>query len=249
MIYLKVLKKILVDSQLFVSLSGTLFSVFFMLEQNTFRFQLVALIFITYFNGYLYTKYQNSNFYFKMLGICTVLGGVCLFLLIQLNSLNLALKWLFIVALGLAYNSKFLDAYIRKLPLIKVFYVGLVWALVNGWLINETFEFVHFLISLLFITALVLPFDIRDMKNDKIITFPIAFGISFTKKLGYLLLFMSVVLAQIFLDYTFFLPLLLSSFCAGILIYYSENSRQDWYFSVLVESCSILPLLFLILLK
>jgi hypothetical protein len=35
---------------------------------------------------------------------------------------------------GIAVQQFFLDVYIRKIPLLKVFYVGLVWALVNCWL-------------------------------------------------------------------------------------------------------------------
>jgi hypothetical protein len=72
--FLKILKKSVIDSQVYVSLTGTLFAVFFMEEQNTFRFPSVALIFITYFGGYLYTKYQYTQHFFKILVLNAIAG-------------------------------------------------------------------------------------------------------------------------------------------------------------------------------
>jgi hypothetical protein len=43
------------------------------------------------------------------------------------------------------------------------------------------------MITWLFISALVLPFDIRDMNSDDVVTFPILIGIQKTKFLAYLL--------------------------------------------------------------
>src|SRR5690606_39428225 len=55
------LKKYIVNSQIFVAFCGTSLAVFFMLEQNLVRFPTIFLIFITYWSGYLYTKYQYSR--------------------------------------------------------------------------------------------------------------------------------------------------------------------------------------------
>ncbi|RZJ51189.1 MAG: hypothetical protein EOO19_01315, partial [Chryseobacterium sp.] len=120
--FLKVLKNSVIDSQLYVSLMGTFFAVFFMLEQNTFRFPSVLLIFITYFSGYLYTKYQNTKHFYKIF-IFNVIAGIVSAVLIILNHNEIRLiKWFIIVVLGLLYNSFFLETYIRKIPLLKVFY-------------------------------------------------------------------------------------------------------------------------------
>ncbi len=65
---LKLLKKYVIDSQIFVSLMGTLFAVFFMIEQSIIKTPTIILIFITYFSGYLYTKYQNTGkLFYKIL--------------------------------------------------------------------------------------------------------------------------------------------------------------------------------------
>lgn len=247
--FLKILKKSVIDSQLYVSLMGTLFAVFFMLEQNTFRYPTVFLIFITYFSGYLYTKYQKTKHFFKILVVNAIAGIICSFLIIHNHNEIRLIKWFIIVVLGLLYNSFFLDVYIRKIPLLKVFYVGLVWALMNCWLTLPEFNIPIFLISFLFITALVLPFDIRDMKVDTVKTFPALIGVQNTKYIAYVLVFLSIILASQYLTF----PYAVSFFFAGIItyvfIYFSENERNDAYFSFGVETCSALPFLFSVIMK
>lgn len=247
--FLKILKKYAIDSQLYVSLMGTLFAVFFMKEQNTFRFPSVFLIFITYFSGYLYTKYQYTQHFFKILILNTIAGVICAFLIIHNHNETRLMKWGIIVVLGLLYNSFFLEVYIRKIPLLKVFYVGLVWALVNSWLTLPEFNLSIFLISLFFITALVLPFDIRDMHNDTVQTFPQVIGIQNTKYIAYIFVFISTLLAIFHLELPYSFSFFLTSIFTYILIYYSENKRDDAYFTFGVETCSALPFLFLGIMK
>ncbi|QQV03440.1 prenyltransferase [Chryseobacterium taihuense] len=246
---LKLLKKSVIDSQLYVSLMGTFFAVFFMLEQNTFRYPTVFLIFITYFSGYLYTKYQKTKYFYKIL-VLNIFAGIASAVLIILNHNEIRLlKWFIIVILGLLYNSFFLETYIRKIPLLKVFYVGLVWGLVNCWLTLPEFDLPIFLISFFFVTALVLPFDIRDMRSDTIQTFPKIIGVQNTKYLGYVLVFISVILSVFYLKFPYGLSIFLTAIITFILIYFSESKRDDVYFSFGVETCSVLPFLFLIILE
>lgn len=247
--FLKILKKSVIDSQVYVSLTGTLFAVFFMQEQNTFRFPSVFFIFITYFSGYLYTKYQSTKHFSKILVLNVIAGLVCAFLIIHNHNGIRLLKWSIIVVLGLLYNSFFLDVYIRKIPLLKIFYVGLVWGLVNCWLTLPEFNFPIFLISFFFITALVLPFDIRDMNSDTVQTFPRLIGVQNTKYIAYLLVFISSILASVYLDHHYSRAFFLSSIVTYIFIYFSESKRDDAYFSFGVETCSALPFLFLLIME
>lgn len=246
---LKVLKKSVIDSQLYVSLMGTVFAVFFMLEQNTFRFPSTLLIFITYFSGYLYTKYQNTKYFYKILLLNIVTGIISAALIIFNHNEIRLVKWFVIVVLGLLYNSFFLETYIRKIPLLKVFYVGLVWALVNSWLTLPEFNFPIFFISFFFVTALVLPFDIRDMKSDTVQTFPKLIGVQNTKYIAYIFIFIACILAVFHLKIQFTVSFFLTSIFTYILVYFSKNSNKDSYYSFWVESCSGLPFLFLILLE
>ncbi|WP_435524041.1 hypothetical protein [Chryseobacterium indoltheticum] len=105
---LKLLKKSVIDSQLYVSFMGTFFAVFFMMEQNTFRFPSVLLIFITYFSGYLYTKYQKTKYFYKILLLNFVTGIISACLIIFNHNEIRLVKWFVIVVLGLLYNSFFL---------------------------------------------------------------------------------------------------------------------------------------------
>lgn len=246
---IKILKKTVIDSQIYVSLMGTLFAVFFMKEQNTFRFPTVLLIFITYFSGYLYTKYQYTKHFFKILVLNAVAGIVCAFLIIHNHNEIRLLKWFIIVVLGLLYNSFFLDVYIRKIPLLKVFYVGLVWALVNCWLTLPEFNLPIFLLSFFYITALVLPFDIRDMNSDTVKTFPMMIGVQNTKYIAYGMVFISSIIGISYLKPLYAGAFFLSTIVTYILIYFSENKRDDSYFSFGVETCSALPFLFLVIME
>lgn len=246
---INLLKKYIVDGQFFVSVMGTFFAVFFMLEQDAFRWPTVFLILITYFSGYLYTKYQHHRNFFKIL-IFNAMSGIICGILIFLNHNEIRLlKWLVIVILGLLYNSLFLEKFVRKIPLLKVFYVGLVWALVNSWLFLPAFHPGIFLISFLFITALVLPFDIRDMNDDEVVTFPKLIGVQNTKYLAYTLAFLATVFAICFLKTDYKIAFLLTFAFTSTLIFFSENTNRDTYFSFWVELCSGLPFLFLVLLK
>ena len=243
---LNLAKKYLIDSQVYVSLMGTFLAGFFMLEQKIFRWPTLLLIFITYFSGYLYTKYQyDKKKFLKILIFNCICGIISVILILKNHNEYRLLKWAIIVVLGLLYNSFFLEKFIRKIPLLKIFYVGLTWALINSWLILPEFNWPIFLISWLFISALVLPFDIRDMKSDDVVTFPILIGVQKTKFLAYILIFISGLLSVFYLDLEFGIYFFLTVIITFILIYFSENSNQESYFSFWVESCSGLPLLWL----
>ncbi len=218
-------------------------------EQNTFRYPTVCFIFITYFSGYLYTKYQKTRHFSRILLFNVITGVICALLIIHNHNEIRLVKWGIIVILGLLYNSFFLDIYIRKIPLLKVFYVGLVWALMNCWLTLPEFSIPIFLISFFFITALVLPFDIRDMKADTVKTFPAIIGVQNTKYLAYVLIFLSNILAACYLSINGCIAFYLSGIATYILIYFSENERDDTYFSFGVETCSALPFLFLLIME
>ncbi|WP_034690659.1 UbiA prenyltransferase family protein [Kaistella palustris] len=245
---LNLLKKYLIDSQIFVSLMGTFFAVFFMFEQNIIKTPTIALIFITYFSGYLYTKYQNTGkLFYKILVFNIVSGIISAALILYNHNENRLLKWAVIVVLGLLYDSTFLKFFVRRIPLFKIFYVGLTWALINSWLILPEFNPEIFWISWLFITALVLPFDIRDMNSDTVVTFPQLIGVQRTKYLAYALVFVSLMISVLFLKADFAFAFYITAVFTFILIYFSENSNRESYFSFWVEGCSGLPFLLIML--
>jgi hypothetical protein len=108
---------------------GTLLATFFMLEEGSFRFPTFFLIFVTYFNGYIYTKYQGVSFFNKILIINSIIALISISLIFHNHNAHRFYKWMTISFLGLLYNSQFLSTTIRKIPLLKGLYVGIVW----GW--------------------------------------------------------------------------------------------------------------------
>lgn len=242
--FLKLLKKSVIDSQIYVSLMGTLLMLF--LSKNLTKSQ-ILVVFLTYLNGYLYTKYQHTKRLIFIL-IFNILSSILILFLLKSSNTSEILKWLIIVILGMLYNSRFLAIWIRKIPLFKVFYVGFVWALMNAWMFTD-FNSSIFSISLLFISALVLPFDIRDFKQDDVVTFPKIIGVQNTKFLAYFLVFTSLILAIFNLEIQQALAFFITSVFTFFLIYFSENHNRDWHFSFGVESCLGLPFLFSVLLK
>lgn len=246
--WIKLTKKSFIDSQIFVSLMGTFLAVFFLFHEQKFQWDSSIIIFITYFCGYIYTKFQNSKYFRKVLILNILLGFISLFLITRLKSNSFLVKWLTIIILGFLYNSKFLFRYIRKIPLVKIFYVGLVWALVNSWLCFSELKMDYFIINFLFISALVLPFDIRDVNEDDIITFPKIIGTQKTKYFGYFLIFFACLLSIFKLNPIFATAFFLTTIISFILIYFSEPNRNDCYFSFIVELCSGLPFILIFIL-
>lgn len=240
---LKVLKKYVVDRQIYVALVGTALAAFFMQEQNVFRFPTLLLVFLTYFSGYLYTKYQHHRHFYKILLVNAVCGAFAMVLILLNHNEIRIFKWLMIVVMGLLYNSTFLEKFIRRIPLLKVFYVGLTWALINAWLILPQFHFSIFIITLLLVTALILPFDIRDMRDDNIVTFPRLIGVQNTKYLAYSLVFISLMVAIIHLKFPFSICYFITCGITFVLVYFSEPSNPDCYFSFWIESMSGLPMI------
>lgn len=249
MYVLKLLKKYVVDSQIYVSLMGTALVIFFLLEQNTFRFPKVILIFLTFFSGYLYTKYQgHKKIFYKVLIFNVITGVICIVLILKNHNYPVLIRWLIIVLLGMLYNSLFLDFFIRKIPLFKAFYVGIVWGLMAAFLGISDFNFSIFSAVFLYISALVLPFDIRDMKHDEVITFPKLIGVQNTKYLAYFLIFLANIISILSLKTNFALAFFLASIISYLLIYDSDEDKSDAYFSFGIETCSGLMLVFYFLL-
>lgn len=245
MYVLNLLKKYVVNSQIYVSFMGTALAVFFLLEQNAFRCPKVILIFLTFFSGYLYTKYQgHKKIFYKILIFNSITGVICIVLILKNHNYLVLIRWLIIVLLGIFYNSIFLNFFIRNIPLFKAFYVGIVWGLMVSFLGIPDFNFAIFSIVFLYISALVLPFDIRDLKRDEVLTFPKLIGIQNTKYLAYFLIFLSNIISIFNLKSNFALAFLLTSIISFVLIYFSDEDKSDVYFSFWIESCSGLMLIF-----
>jgi len=152
---------------------------------------------------------------------------------------------------------------LRKLAFSKIFIISLVWTistmlllvLENNIPISESIVF-HLMARFLFVFAITIPFDIRDLKYDfqNVQTIPLFFGTSIARFIAIMAVFICGIVAvfQYFEN-----PLILSNLLALILLYFvssiyiakSDESKEEMYFSFWIESLCILAYFFLIIMR
>ena len=197
--------------------------------------------------------------------ICTGFAGIAVSFFFlspaqQLLVLSLAL-------ITLAYSFPILRVRnagkrIREIFFAKVFSISLVWSLVTVLLpaVNETFSSTSFWFlfaeRVLFIFAITIPFEIRDMQQEKKWgnkTLPIVFGIQKSKRLACLLLilFCLLLLVQVAfsnaIESSIVVALILCAAIAGILVYFTNEHRNNFYFKLYVDGTMMLQYILVIL--
>jgi len=137
---------------------------------------------------------------------------------------------------------------LRSVPILKVFLIAFVWAFMSSFLpaISESPDIYTlkntqvFIGHLFFITAITLPFDIRDLKKDNhslIITIPQLIGVRFTKIFAIILLMLFYLVMIPFLNpiYLFIFILITMG-----LILFSSTKKQDYYYTLFIDGTIIL---------
>ncbi|MFC5270713.1 hypothetical protein [Adhaeribacter terreus] len=143
---------------------------------------------------------------------------------------------------------------LRDVPLLKVFLVALVWSgltvllplLVSGAEIGAEEIYRFLLRRFLFIFALTLLFDIRDVQKDKrtgTVTFPGKFGVPFAKILSLSALAFFIVLTLFQETGHERIALVLSAVFAAIVVAFSEEHRPDYYYAGLADGMMLLQFL------
>ncbi|MBK9638329.1 MAG: UbiA family prenyltransferase [Bacteroidetes bacterium] len=110
---------------------------------------------------------------------------------------------------------------LRSVYLLKNFSIALAWALVTSPILLENSDSILlFLQRFLFLFALSISIDLRDIKKDsrrKIVTFPIQHGFRKTKGVAIILLLLSVALVYFYTCHQSSNSLLIASITSGIL--------------------------------
>lgn len=243
---INLLKNILLKSQLYVSFCATLLGAFVLKEQEAYQISLLVILFLTFWNGYFFTIFHKKKdaIFWNLVGFIIIS-----FLIFKFLNLEFYIKWLIILFLGLIYNADFFNLNVREFSFVKTFYVGFVWAMSLVWLPLENINWSWFFIIFLFISGITFPFEIRDLERDDFPTLPKKIGIQNTKYLSYFFLFSSSILATQFLKFEFAISFFLTCIFSFVLVCFSDKKREDWYYSFLMESLSLLPLFFNELLK
>ncbi len=194
-----------------------------------------------------------------------LLGGLAsLYAFLHLSTLGQ-----FFGALGGALSIAYIlpinrDHRIRDIPGLKIFLISMAWAtttvllpwaestapadwIVVGW---------HFLSRALFIFAITLPFDLRDLQSDEqhdTLTLPLLLGWPACLRLGLLALASSLII-DIFLGIRTsveWVPLVgnaVTLLVSGILLFQTHRNRPEHFFGLVIDGVMYLPWLTTLLL-
>ncbi|MEM8909046.1 MAG: UbiA family prenyltransferase, partial [Bacteroidota bacterium] len=185
---------------------------------------------------------------------CPILGTAISFFYL---SWNMQLALLIPGGIALGYVLPFLgnQKRLRDINHVKIFLVAIVWAWVSVLLpaLQEQISLDGLLALMiaeraLFIFAITLPFDIRDLQVDQhsqVSTLPAQLGVTRSKLLANLLLLLCGLLATVLylLDYYSFsvlVGLLLAYLSTALLLYFSHPKKHDYFYSGLMDGTMIL---------
>jgi 4-hydroxybenzoate polyprenyltransferase len=152
---------------------------------------------------------------------------------------------------------------LRKIPFAKIFIISFVWAvstmlilvLENNISISQ--NIIWQLVSrFLFVFAITVPFDIRDVEYDSqnVITIPLFFGVKIAKIISVFALFICCIISffqhlELALNLPNLLALILLYILAAIFIQKSDKNKGEIYFSFWVESLSLFSYFLLVISK
>jgi len=148
---------------------------------------------------------------------------------------------------------------LRSIPFLKIFLIGLVWSYMTVCvpLLYESFNLDYLFLDyffqrFLFVIAISIPFDIRDVSIDTISTLPNQIGLYNSKLFAWFCLFVIDLLLVIDLinhhiSAPLFFALFLSIEIASIIIYYTNSNRSNLFYGLIVEGLSIIMCLFVML--
>jgi hypothetical protein len=178
--------------------------------------------------------------------------------LLPLSLLLLSLPFSLLTVL---YAVPFLSGFqksLRNVSYLKIIIVALVWGgftvLIPVYSLRESFDFITVAYTIqrfLLVVVLILPFDIRDVQYDEISlqTIPKKIGLEKTKRLGIILLIISLVIEYLLFDnenYNF--SFLIFFFLTIILLMRAKVNQPKYYSSFLVESLPVFWWLILLIL-
>ena len=143
---------------------------------------------------------------------------------------------------------------LRKIPVFKIIFISIVWTIItsliflfeNNISINQE-QLLHLISRFLFVFAITIPFDIRDMKIDdqKFKTIPILIGEKRSKLVAiYSIILVMVIYLQLFyknsLSINNLSSIIIILFITSLLILKSHHKKDELYFSLWIESTSIM---------
>ncbi len=151
--------------------------------EDSINIYLILSTFFACFGGYFYlrfTQYNEINRVFFIFIISVVISTVTLYLS-QRDLLSIQ-QWISLIISGVLlfmYHSKLFLNSIRNNVIMKPTIIAIVWMLLI-FFYTQKFNYVLYLQQFIFIFLLTIPFDIKGVSKDKIVTIPKLLGINKT---------------------------------------------------------------------
>jgi hypothetical protein len=150
---------------------------------------------------------------------------------------------------------------LRSIPFGKIFIVSLVWSYIT-FLVPILYEqysidyvILDFLFQrILFVIAISIPFDIRDLQVDDIKTIPNILGIYNSKLFSWFCLFIvqSLLIIDVIsniISLPIFIALFISIELTSVILYFSDQNKSLFFYGIIVEGLSIIMCLFVLISK
>lgn len=199
-----------------------------------------------------FTRLSFQNKFFVILNItCLIICFYCFFKFRSFTKILLLLP----VLLTLFYAVSFGNKTLRNIEGLKIYIVGFTWAIVTVLLpivesdlkLNNLF-FVIFTQRFIITIILILPFEIRDLKeDDKLLkTVPQKIGVNNTKYYGVLLVVIFCLLDYYRFGFTNYVTFVLA-IVLSILLLLSKENQSKYFTSFVVEGVPILWYLLLLI--
>ncbi len=204
-------------------------------------------------------EHKNKLLFLAVLSII-LLGYITFFSNFNLNSVIILIPFSFMTFFYVVPLFKIgkIEISFRNFPAIKIFSIVIAWAGITvffplyeaGYQFNSN-VYIEFVQRLLFLIAVILPFDIRDVNVDpKLLkTIPQLLGVSTSKKVGYALLLIFVIL-EFFKKENVNLEIYSTVIIALVTILFlrfSYPKKTRYYTSLWVETIPILWLILFVL--
>jgi hypothetical protein len=257
------ISKFLIQTNIWVALCFTALVVYFQLNLYHPIYSVWGIAFFGTLGIYNFTRIPNwKNFQnprYRNQFILTAIGVIGAAICVILRGFELK-TFLYLAVLGFVsfcYSLPFKGLGLRTIPFLKLFLIAFVWA---GSSIGLLLVVHHSLLQhyavftsvFFFVIGITIPFDIRDAKIDELElkTIPQILGIKGAKILSITCLILSMVFFYIefHLWTAFTLSWYLTSIISILFCVFSSPKNSPFYYSFWMESCSILPLLFFLLL-
>jgi len=202
-------------------------------------------------------RYKIIAAYRSHISIYAVISGLGCIICAVLLPIETLLWFFFPALISLAYIIPFYkNKRLRDFNFIKIFLIAFIWTIVTVWIpllhYGEAMEGNWFLLleKFLFIFAITLPFDWRDVEVDRhldVETIPSNLGETKTLLLIFFLFFIKNSLFFL-LKIEYFFPFLMADLLSMIIVYFAIHKNKDVYYTLGVDGTMILQLLVLMLL-